>query len=188
MIILFAQGPSLQRRTKVPCSCQSTADSCWLPSRRRLPLWEAPGVPALPGSIGQRIPHPLAGPRAHQAPAGPKAVPAHCPVGWRMENGEWTSETIRAMLAQSAKGCEIEQAPSWASLQWPSLQWSRLLPTLHVQFQLFRFLCFKFLIPQTSWPFPCNLAFIYMHGHTQAHVVPALLLLHESHMRTAQVF
>lgn len=71
---------------------------------------------------------------------------------------------------------------------FPIQAWSRLLPTLHIQFQLFGFLHLKSLISQTSWPSPCNLAFIHMHGHTQARVYPALLLLLESHMRTTQVF
>lgn len=67
MITLIAQGPSLQRRPEVPCSCQSTADFCWLPPWSRFPLWEAPGLPVLPGCIGQRIPHLLVGPSAHHA-------------------------------------------------------------------------------------------------------------------------
>lgn len=70
MITLSAQGPSLQRRTKVPCSCQNTADSSFhhggdCPSDRlqvsQLPqapsastfrtLWHDPEHTLLPGTI-----------------------------------------------------------------------------------------------------------------------------------------
>lgn len=137
-----------------------------------------------PWGLGSHLQHHC--PKGILAP-GPKALSCELKEldAW---DGEWARGIIRAVLAESAKGCETQHALSWLSLQWTSLQWSRLFPTLRVQFQRFGFLCLKSLISETSWLFPCNLAFTYMHGHTQAHVVPALLLLHESHMRMTQVF
>lgn len=95
MITRIAQGPSLQRRTKVPCSCQSTADFCWLPPWRRLPLWQAPGVPVLLG-----IPHLLQDPVHTELPGTVRAM--------------GTGKSSSAPLPQGHSGTRPQGSVLWA--------------------------------------------------------------------------